>query len=121
MADALQYLDRPRLERRILERRGRRLVPHAPTPISDQDSVQIGPYVFGLRDAARRGSLPLTIVLTEVTLLASAGLRTLYEHAGNFLSAKRSIRLVAPDTSLARDVLAISGLDEIVDVVAELD
>jgi anti-anti-sigma factor len=85
------------------------------------DSSGIERLQASLRDAARRGSLPLTIVLTDVTLLASAGLRTLYEHAGNLLSAKRSVRLVAPDTSLARDVLAISGLDKLVDVIAELD
>jgi anti-anti-sigma factor len=85
------------------------------------DSSSIDRLQAGLRDAARRGSLPVTIVLTEVTLLASAGLRTLYETAGNMLAAKRSLRLVAADGSLARDVLAVSGLDKIVPLSATLD
>jgi anti-anti-sigma factor len=70
-----------------------------------------------LLDVSRRGSLPLTIVLDEVTLLASAGVRVLFEHAGKLLAAHWALRLVAADTSPARDVLAISGLDELVEVV----
>src|SRR5687768_15889023 len=30
---------------------GRRLTPHAPAAFTDQDNVQIGPYVFALRDS----------------------------------------------------------------------
>lgn len=74
----------------------------------------------GLLDASRRGTLPLVVVLDEVTLLASAGLRTLYEHAGNLLSVKRAVRLVVADGNPARDVLTVSGLDRLVEVAAEL-
>jgi anti-anti-sigma factor len=68
-----------------------------------------------LLDVGRIG-LPLTIILDEVTLLTSAGLRVLYEHTGNLLAAKRRLRLVVAPTSPARDALAISGLDELVEV-----
>jgi serine phosphatase RsbU (regulator of sigma subunit) len=44
---------------------GRRLVPHAPTPISDQDTVQIGPYVFGLRDTAPAATTDPPMVVRE--------------------------------------------------------
>src|SRR4051794_14283221 len=30
---------------------GQRLSPHRPTPLTDRDLLQIGPYVFGLRQA----------------------------------------------------------------------
>jgi anti-anti-sigma factor len=84
------------------------------------DSSCVDRLHAGLLDAARRGLLPLVVVLDEVTLLASAGLRTLYEHAGNLLSARRSIRLVVADSNPARDVLAVSGLDRLVEVAPQL-
>ena len=67
-------------------------------------------------DIERHGPLPLTIVLDDLTLLASAGLRTLYEHAGRLLAAHRPLRLVASPGSPARDVLTVSGLDRLVEV-----
>lgn len=70
-----------------------------------------------LLDVGRSGSLPLTIVLDGVTLLSSAGLRVLYEHAGNLLAAQRRLRLMVAPATPARDALAISGLDELVEVV----
>jgi anti-anti-sigma factor len=84
------------------------------------DSSNVDRLQAGLLDAGRRGLLPLTVVLDEVSLLASAGLRTLYEHAGTLLAAGRSIRLVAADNSPARGVLAVSGLDKVVEVVPRL-
>jgi anti-sigma regulatory factor (Ser/Thr protein kinase) len=71
-----------------------------------------------LLDVGRTGSLPLTIVLDEVTLLTSAGLRMLYEHAGNLLAAQRRLRMVVAPASPARDALAISGLDGLIEVVS---
>jgi anti-anti-sigma factor len=84
------------------------------------DSSCVDRLHAGLLDATRRDILPLVVVLDEVTLLASAGLRTLYEHAGNVLSARRSIRLVVADSNPARDVLAVSGLDRLVEVAPQL-
>jgi anti-anti-sigma factor len=84
------------------------------------DSSNIEVLQASLIDARRHGSLRLTIVLDQVTLLASAGLRVLYEHTGNLLSARQSVRLVAGLTSPARGVLAVSGLDRLVEVAPEV-
>jgi anti-anti-sigma factor len=80
------------------------------------DSSSVDELHACLVDAERRGWLPLTVVLDGVTLLASAGLRTLYEFAGALLSSKRPLRLVAADASPVRGVLSVSGLDTLVDV-----
>lgn len=70
-----------------------------------------------LLDVGRRGSLPVTLVLDEVTMLASAGVRTLHQQAAEFRAAGRTLRIVAAHTSPARDALAVSGLDELVEVL----
>jgi anti-anti-sigma factor len=80
------------------------------------DSSSVDKLHASLVDAERRGWLPLTVVLDGVTLLASAGLRTLYEFAGALQSSRRPLRLVAADASPVRDVLAVSGLDRLVEV-----
>jgi anti-anti-sigma factor len=80
------------------------------------DSSSIDRLHAALLDIERRGPLPLTIVLDDLTLLASAGLRALYEHASRLLAARRSLCLVAAFGSPARDVLSVSGLDQLVAV-----
>lgn len=80
------------------------------------DSSSIDRLQAALLDIDRRGPLPLTIVLDGLTLLASAGLRALYEQAGRLLAARRTLCLVAAFGSPARDVLSVSGLDQIVEV-----
>ncbi len=85
------------------------------TGVLDYNSVEM--LRASLLDVERMGALPLIIVLDGLTLLASVGLRALYEHAGRLLSTRRTLRLVVADSSPARDVLAVSGLDQLVDVV----
>ena len=80
------------------------------------DSSGINRLQASLLDVERHGALPLTVVLDDLTLLTSAGLRTLYEHASRLLAAHRPLRLVATPGSPARDVLAVSGLDQLVEV-----
>jgi anti-anti-sigma factor len=80
------------------------------------DSSSIDRLHASLLDVERHGAVPLTIVLDDLTLLASAGLRALYEHAGRLIAAGRPLRLVASYGSPARDVLALSGLDQLVQV-----
>jgi anti-anti-sigma factor len=84
------------------------------------DSAHVDALHSALLDISRRGSLRLTIVLDEVTLLASAGLRLLYEVAGYLMASERTLLLVAAEHSPARDVLAVSGLDRLVEVVPRL-
>src|SRR5205814_3436713 len=81
------------------------------------DSANVDTLHSALLDVSRRGSLRLTIVLDGVTLLASAGLRLLYEVAGYLVATERTLLLVAAEHSPARDVLAVSGLDRLVEVV----
>jgi anti-anti-sigma factor len=83
------------------------------------DSSNIDQLHASLVDAGR-GVLPVTIVLDAVTLLTSAGLRTLYEHASGLLGAGRRVCLVAAEESPVRDVLAVSGLDRVVEVVPRM-
>jgi anti-anti-sigma factor len=84
------------------------------------DSANVDALHSALLDVSRRGSLRLTIVLDEVTMLASAGLRLLYEVAGYLMATERTLLLVAAEHSPARDVLAVSGLDRLVEVVPRL-
>jgi sigma-B regulation protein RsbU (phosphoserine phosphatase) len=45
---------------------GQRLAPHAPTPLTERDTLQIGPYVFGLRQrAAPAPASDLNLVVRE--------------------------------------------------------
>jgi anti-anti-sigma factor len=80
------------------------------------DSSSIDRLHASLLDIERHGAVPITIVLDGLSLLASAGLRALYEHASRFVAAHRPLRLVASHGNPARDVLAVSGLDQLVQV-----
>ena len=80
------------------------------------DSSSVERLHASLLDIERHGPQPLTIVLDDLTLLASAGLRALYEHAGRLLATRRALRLIASPGTPARDVLKVSGLDQLVEV-----
>jgi anti-anti-sigma factor len=80
------------------------------------DSSSVDRLYARLLDVDRRGVLPVTIVLDDLTLLTSVGLRALYEHAGRLRAVHRPLRLIASPGSPARDVLTVSGLDQLVDV-----
>ncbi|TCO53572.1 SpoIIE family protein phosphatase [Actinocrispum wychmicini] len=67
-------------------------------------------------EAARGGRMPITLVLNEVTVLGSAGLRVLIEQGRRLADAGRPLRVVARPTSPAGNVLAMSGADMILDV-----
>lgn len=67
-------------------------------------------------EAARAGRMPITLILNEVTVLGSAGLRVLIEQGRRLGDAGRPLRVVAGPTSPAANVLAMSGTDMILDV-----
>nr|WP_225955107.1 SpoIIE family protein phosphatase [Kibdelosporangium phytohabitans] len=70
-----------------------------------------------LLEAARGGSrLPITLVLDDVTVLGSAGLRVLTEQGRRLGDAGRLLRVVASPSSPAGNVLSISGVDMLLDV-----
>jgi anti-sigma regulatory factor (Ser/Thr protein kinase)/anti-anti-sigma regulatory factor len=80
------------------------------------DSSSVDRLHARLLEIDRKGALPVKIVLDDLTLLTSAGLRALYEHAGRLLAIHRPLRLIARPGSPARHVLAVSGLDQLIDV-----
>jgi anti-anti-sigma factor len=69
-----------------------------------------------LLEAARSGRTPITVVLDDVTVFGSAGLRVLTEQGTRLRDAGRQLRIVASPTSPAGNVLAISGVDMLLDV-----
>jgi anti-anti-sigma factor len=71
-----------------------------------------------LLEAARGGRMPITLVLDGVTELGSAGLRVLTEQGKRLGDAGRQLRVVAMPSSPAGNVLAISGVDMLLNVHA---
>jgi anti-anti-sigma factor len=60
--------------------------------------------------ACRGGVLPLTVDLTEVTVLASAGVKALYQVQQRLRAHQQELTLIAPPSSPAAAVLAMAGL-----------
>jgi anti-anti-sigma factor len=76
-----------------------------------------------LEDASRGGVLPLTIDLTGVSHLASAGVQLLYQLAEQMAADRSRLRLIASTGTAAHQVLALTALHqfaEIVETVEEL-
>ncbi|MEV4319811.1 SpoIIE family protein phosphatase [Actinocrispum sp. NPDC049592] len=80
------------------------------------DTVTAPRLRSALLEAARGGRLPITLVLDEVTVFGSAGLRVLTEQGRRLQDAGRQLRVVAAPASPAGNVLAISGVDMLLDV-----
>jgi anti-anti-sigma factor len=69
-----------------------------------------------LLEAARGGGVPITLLLDDVTIFGSAGLRVLTEQGKRLGDAGRILRVVASPASTAGNVLSISGVDMLLDV-----
>jgi len=76
-------------------------------PVDITTAVQL---TRSLLAACRGGVLPLIADLDEVTLLASAGVRALFEVAGQLAAHQQDFTLVAGPASAARAVLDLVGL-----------
>jgi anti-anti-sigma factor len=77
-----------------------------------------------LEDASGGGVLPLTIDLTSVNHLASAGVQLLYQLAEQMAADGSRLRLIASTGTAAQQVLALTALHqftEIVETVEELE
>ncbi|MGQ0482540.1 MAG: SpoIIE family protein phosphatase [Pseudonocardia sp.] len=66
-----------------------------------------------LNESGRGGALPLTVDLDGVTHLASSGVQLLADMAGRSAGG-RSFRVVASSGSVARHVLALTGMEHLV-------
>ena len=82
------------------------------------DSASVGRLRDGLLDAARIGTLPLTVDLDGVSLLASAGLRLLYEQGRGLRESGGTLRVIAAPGSPARNALAVGGLEDVLAITA---
>lgn len=67
-----------------------------------------------LREASRGGALPLTVDLSDVTHLASAGIELLYSFVEEMQVDGRRVALIAPPGTPASYALGLSGLDRLV-------
>ena len=74
------------------------------------DSTTADRLAGQLLAACRGGTLPLTVDLRQVTLLTSAGVRTLYQIAQQLNAHHRELTLLAEPGSSAENVLALAGL-----------
>jgi anti-anti-sigma regulatory factor len=63
-----------------------------------------------LLTACRGGVLPLTVDLTGVTVLASAGIKALYQVRERLRAHRQELTLIAPPGSPAAAVLAMARL-----------
>jgi anti-anti-sigma factor len=73
-----------------------------------------------LEDASRGGVLPLTIDLTGVNHLASAGVRLLYQLAEQMATDGSRLRLIAPTGTAAHQVLTLTALYQFTEIIEEL-
>jgi anti-anti-sigma factor len=87
------------------------------TVVGPVDIATVDDFKRAMRDAGQGGVLPLTIDLTGVTILASAGVHALHEQCEEAMSSGQRLRVVAPPRSPSRDVLRFSGLADLVDVL----
>jgi len=72
-----------------------------------------------LRDTSRGGLLPLSVDLTAVTHLGSAGIELLYEIAEEMLHSGHTLRLLAPDDSPGAQAVRLSGLNSVATLLDE--
>jgi anti-anti-sigma factor len=72
-----------------------------------------------LQDASRGGVLPLTIDLTGVSHLASAGVQLLYQLAEQMAADGSRLRLIAPTGTASHQVLSLTALDQLTEIVEE--
>jgi anti-anti-sigma factor len=72
-----------------------------------------------LQEASRGGVLPLTIDLTGVSHLASAGVQLLYQLAEQMAADGCRLRLIAPTGTAAHQVLSLTALDQLTEIVEE--
>jgi anti-anti-sigma factor len=74
-----------------------------------------------LEDASRGGVLPLTIDLTRVNHLASAGVQLLYQLAEQMAADGSRLRLIAPTGVAAHQVLTLSALHQFTEIVETVE
>ncbi|MGE3284738.1 MAG: SpoIIE family protein phosphatase [Pseudonocardia sp.] len=107
-----------RMARRSGRGEGRIVVTHGTEPritITGPIDITTTPALRReLREASRGGSLPLTVDLSGVTHLASAGVELLYTFVEEMQVEARRVELVAPSGSPAGYALELTGLDRLV-------
>ena len=72
-----------------------------------------------LRDAIEHGVDRVVIDLSRLAFVDSSGVRVLLALASRLRERRRELVLVVPDQGIVRRVLAVSGVDAVVPVVAD--
>jgi anti-anti-sigma factor len=72
-----------------------------------------------VQETSQGGVLPLTIDLTGVGHLASAGVQLLYQLAEQMAADGCRLRLIAPTGTAAHQVLSLTALDQLTEIVEE--
>ena len=85
------------------------------------DITTAGQLTRSLLAACRGGVLPMIADLDEVTLLASAGVRALFEVTGQLAAHQQDFTLIAGPASAARAVLDLVGLPYVSDATQATD
>jgi anti-anti-sigma factor len=80
------------------------------------DTTTAGSLQNRLSEISRGGVLPVDVDLSAVTYLASAGVQVLYDCARSAAEERGRVRLLAPPGCPARQVLELTGLDQVLDV-----
>ncbi|MBN9180982.1 MAG: STAS domain-containing protein, partial [Microbacterium sp.] len=74
-----------------------------------------------LQEASRGGELPLVVHLTGVSHLASAGAQMLYQLAEQMAGDGRRLQLIGPTGTAAHQVLTLTALSRLADIVETLE
>ena len=73
-----------------------------------------------LQETSRGGLLPLTVDLTSVSHLASAGVQLLHQLAEQMAADGHRLRLIAPTGTASHQVLTLTALNQLADIVEAL-
>jgi hypothetical protein len=73
-----------------------------------------------LRETSRGGLLPLTVDLTNVSHLAGAGVQFPHQEAEQMAADGRPLQLIAPTGTAAHQVLTLTALNQLADIVEAL-
>jgi anti-anti-sigma factor len=83
--------------------------------VGEIDDSNAGLFWSRLLEAHRGGALPLTVDLSEVGYLASAGIRVIFDLAAVATEAGQRLRLVVPRTAVTRRILELCAVQQVAD------
>lgn len=83
------------------------LTVHVTGPVDTTSGAELTAVLL---NTSRGGNVPITVDLTEVTLLGSAGVHALHTMRDQFAAQNHDLRLLAPPGTPGRQILDLVGL-----------